>query len=409
MGMIKSALFAGLFLCSSSALGLSQAAGEEPIRIGVISSLSGPFAQLGEDGVDGIKIALEEVGNKIGGREIQLFVEDDGADPSTAIEKVRALVNRDKVQLILGPLSGSAGQAVKDAADEWPNATIVVAGAAAEDITMRGIKPNVFRTSYTGAQPTFPLGDYAYKQGYRNVAIVAEDYAFPYAQVGGFMSTFCSLGGKVPKKFWVPIGTSDFSSIFPDLSGIDAVFVALGGTDAVNFFQQMEGFGLIGKVKILGGTVTVDATQLTSVGELLDGVVSASIMSGQIDTPAFKALDEKFRSKRDRAPRCSRKTTIARPSGPFSPSTTWAEGSRTRIPSARSCMRPALPLPASWVSFDQHHNVVTDVYLNQVKNVGGEWLNVPIRTYSTVGQFWTFDPKEYQAAPSYNRDLPACP
>lgn len=70
MGMIKSALFTGLFLCSSSALGLSQAAGEEPIRIGVISSLSGPFAQLGEDGVDGIKIALEEVGNKIGGREI---------------------------------------------------------------------------------------------------------------------------------------------------------------------------------------------------------------------------------------------------------------------------------------------------------------------------------------------------
>ncbi len=214
MGMIKKTLFAGLFLCSASALGLSQAAGEEPIRIGVISSLSGPFAQLGEDGVDGVKIALEEIGNKIDGREIQLFIEDGAADPSTAIEKARALVNRDKVQLILGPLSGSAGQAVKDSADEWPNATIVVAGAAAEDITMRGIKPNVFRTSYTGAQPTFPLGDYAYKQGYRKVAIVAEDYAFPYAQVGGFMSTFCSLGGKVPKKFWVPIGTSDFSPEF---------------------------------------------------------------------------------------------------------------------------------------------------------------------------------------------------
>ena len=83
MGMIKSALFTGLFLCSSSALGLSQAAGEEPIRIGVISSLSGPFAQLGEDSVDGVKIALEEVGYQIGGREIQLFIEDDGADRVT--------------------------------------------------------------------------------------------------------------------------------------------------------------------------------------------------------------------------------------------------------------------------------------------------------------------------------------
>ncbi len=409
MGMIKKTLFAGLFLCSASALGLSQAAGEEPIRIGVISSLSGPFAQLGEDGVDGVKIALEEIGNKIDGREIQLFIEDGAADPSTAIEKARALVNRDKVQLILGPLSGSAGQAVKDSADEWPNATIVVAGAAAEDITMRGIKPNVFRTSYTGAQPTFPLGDYAYKQGYRKVAIVAEDYAFPYAQVGGFMSTFCSLGGKVPKKFWVPIGTSDFSSIFPELSGVDAVFVALGGTDAVNFIQQMDGFGLIGKVKILGGTVTVDATQLASVGELLDGVVSASIMSGQIDTPAFKTLDEKFRSKRDRAPslftenyyRAAKWSLLALDNmdGKIEDQDTF----RTKL------QETSFAAPASWVSFDQYHNVVTDVYLNQVKNVDGEWLNVPIRTYSTVGQFWTFDPKEYQAAPSYSRDLPACP
>ena len=171
----------------------------------------------------------------------------------------------------------------------------------------------------------------------------------------------------------------------------------------------LEGFGLIGKVKILGGTVTVDATQLTSVGELLDGVVSASIMSGQIDTPAFKALDEKFRSKRDRAPslftenyyRAAKWSLLALDNmgGRIEDQNTF----RTKL------HETSFAAPASWVSFDQHHNVVTDVYLNQVKNVGGEWLNVPIRTYSTVGQFWTFDPKEYQAAPSYNRDLPACP
>lgn len=394
---------------ATSVSGSALAQQSEPIRIGVVSSLSGPFAQLGEDGMDGVKIALEEVGYKIGDREIVLFVEDDGANPSTAIEKVRALINRDKVQLVLGPLSGSAGQAVKDAADEWPDTTIVVAGSAAEDITMRSVKPNVFRTSYTGAQPTFPLGDYAYQQGYRNVAIVAEDYAFPYAQVGGFMKTFCSLGGKVPNKFWVPIGTSDFSSIFPSLTGFDAVFIALGGTDAVNFIRQMDDFGLSGKVKVLGGTVTVDATQLASVGELLDGVVSASIMSGQIDTPAFKELDSKFRNIRERAPSLFTEN--------FYRATKWSllalqnidgniedqEAFRTKL------HQTSFDAPASWVSFDRYHNVVTDVYLNQVKNVNGEWLNVPIRTYATVGQFWTFDPQEYQDTKPYDRDTPACP
>ncbi len=386
---------------------------EDPIRIGVIASLSGAYAQLGADAVDGVEIAFEEIDYTIEGRPVEIFIEDGQMSPATAAEKARALINRDNVDLILGPLSGSAGLAVKDEASEFPDITFIIAGAAAEDITMRGIEPNVFRTSYTGAQPTFPLGDYAYEQGHRTVVTIAEDYSFPYAQVGGFMKTFCALGGTVPEKFWVPIGTSDYSSIISQLvqlaPDIDAVFVALTGTDAINFMRQLDDFGLLEQFQILAGTVTVDATQLASIGELMDGVVSGSIMSGQLDTPAFEQLEAKFREKRDRPPslfvenyyRAARWAILALQDmgGEIE------QQQRFR----RELLQTSFMAPASFVSFDPYHNVVTNVYLNEVQNVDGEWLNVPIRTYARVSQFWTFDPQEYMSKPSYDRNYPSCP
>ncbi|GIL09001.1 MAG: ABC transporter substrate-binding protein [Chloroflexota bacterium] len=409
---MKRKLFLALTVVLILSIGAAAIAQDavEPIRIGVLASLTGPLAQLGADGVDGVQLAVAEFGGQIAGRPIELFIEDDAADPNTSIEKTRALVNRDNVDIVLGPLSGSAGEAVKNNADEWPDVTIIVAGAAAEDITMRGVKPNVWRTSYTGAQPMFPLGDWAYNNGYRRVVTIAEDYAFPYAQVGGFMHTFCAAGGSVPQKFWVPLGTSDYSSIIAQIpTDIDALFVALGGTDAVNFVTQMDEYGVLGDIPILGGTVTIDAAQLASVGELLEGVVSGSIMTGDLTTPEFRALDEAFGELRGRAPSLFVEN--------YYRATKWALLAAARVHGNvedQEAYREALQLtslvaPASFVHFDDHHNVVTDVYLNQVANINGEWRNSVIQVYPMVSQFWLSDPEEYQAQPPYSRDFPDCP
>jgi branched-chain amino acid transport system substrate-binding protein len=401
------ALCAGLAIAAFAG---PAGAEDNTLRVGVLASLSGPFAQLGEDGRDGVELAFQEVSNQVAGRPVKLFIEDSAADPAKAVEKTRALINRDHVQLILGPLSGAEGLAVKEAADEWPDVTIIVAGAAAEDVTMRGVKPNVFRTSYTGAQPTFPLGEYAFDKGYKKIAVVAEDYAFPYAQVGGFLKTYCARGGHVPQKFWVPIGTNDYSSIFPQINkDVDALFVALGGTDAVNFIRQMDEFGKLGKIPVLGGTVTVDATQLSSVGDLLDGVVSGSIMSGKIDSAAFRKFDAEFEALRHRPPSLFVENYYR--AAKWAILTLQAMDGKLEDQNKfrQTLLATSFEAPASFVSFDAFHNVVTDVYLNQVQKVGNEWRNVPIKTYPKVSQFWTFDPKDYQASPAYDRDHPDCP
>jgi branched-chain amino acid transport system substrate-binding protein len=257
----------------------------------------------------------------------------------------------------------------------------------------------------------FALGDWAYKDaGYKKVVTVAEDYAFPYAQVGGFMKTFCAAGGRVPKKFWVPIGTSDYSSIFPQIpKDVDAIFVALGGTDAVNFVNQMDEYGQLGKKPLLGGTVTVDATQLASVGEKLNGVVSGSIMSGDINTPAFKQLDAAFEKLRGRPPSLFVENYYR--GAKFAILALQAINGNIEDQTAfrQALLKVEFDAPASRVKLDQWHNIVTDTFLNQVKLINGEWRNSVIKTYPQVSQFWTFDPEEYQSEPPYDRDHPACP
>ena len=177
------------------------------------------------------------------------------------------------------------------------------------------------------------------------------------------MLTYCHVGGKVVKKFWIPLGTSDYSAIFPQIpNDVDAVYVALGGTDAVNFVKQMQDFGLLGKLKILGGTVTVDASQLASVGELMDGIVSGSIFSGDLTTPEFKAFDQAFENLRHRPPSLFVEN--------YYRAAKWAFLALQKVGGKiedQKAFRDALQTtsfnaPASPVYFDEYHNVVTNVY-----------------------------------------------
>ncbi len=383
---------------------------EKPIKIGVLATLTGAFAELGQDSVDGVKLAFEEVDYQVAGRPIKLFSEDTAATPTLAVDKCRALINRDGCQIILGPLSGAEGLAIKKSADEWPNATIIVAASAAEDICRRGIKPNVWRTSFSGDQPIFPLGIWAYENGYRRVVTLGEDYAFPYAQVGGFCRTFCAKGGRVVKKYWVPIGTSDYASIITDLpKDIDAIFLTISGSDVISFLTQMDKFGMIGKIDILGGTTAIDAGTLTTMGKVVDGVVSGSIWTGEIDSEAFRSLDKRYYDLRGRPPslftglyyRAAKVAMLA---------IEKADGNVEDQEAFRKALGAVeFDGPVSHVAFDEYQQAKMDVFINQVQLVRGEWRNVIIKKYENVSQFWDFDPAEFQKTPSYDREYPACP
>ena len=280
-------------LLAAAALSLaSPAVAEDTVKMGALATLEGAFAVLGEDSMRGVKMALEEFNNQAGGKKIELITGSSDASPDSAIRATRKLVEQDGVQVMVGPLSGSEGLAVKDYAKTQPNVTFLNGSSAAQDTTLRNPADNFFRFSTEGAQWMAGLGEYVYKEkGYRKVAVLAEDYSFPYTQVFGFLEPFCRLGGEAPveARFWVPIGNKDYSSVIAALpDDVDAIFVALGGADAVNFLTQYEQAG--GELPLVGGSITVDQSVLGSKGRTRSFVVgtpSAGPISDTWDNAAW--------------------------------------------------------------------------------------------------------------------------
>src|SRR5438132_6495984 len=184
-----------LALLASAAL-IPTARAEETLKIGLLATFEGAFTVLGEDSKRGAELALKEHNGMAGGKKIEWVVGSSDASPDSAIRAVRKLVEQDGVKIVVGPLSGDEGLAVKDYAKTQPNVTFVNGTSAAQDTTLRDPAPNFFRFSTDGAQWMAGLGTYAFeKKGYKNVATVAEDYSFPYTQVFGFMAEFCKAGG----------------------------------------------------------------------------------------------------------------------------------------------------------------------------------------------------------------------
>src|SRR5215468_1089598 len=263
-------------LCALSLLGgaafLTAAHADETIKVGLLATLEGPFTVLGQDSVRGAELALKEAGYSAGGKKIEIVRGSSDASPDSAVKAARKLVEQDGVKILIGPLSGDEGLAVKDYAKTKPDITFVNGTSAAQDTTLRDPAPNFFRFTTDGAQWMAGLGDYVYNtKGYKRVATVAEDYSFPYTQVFGFMAAFCKAGGKVPNKSWVPIGNKDFSSVIAAIpDNVDAIYVALGGADGINFLTQYQQAG--GSAPLIGGSITVDQTVLGSKGKQKDFV-----------------------------------------------------------------------------------------------------------------------------------------
>ena len=137
-------------------------AGRGSIKVGLLATLEGPFTVLGQDGVRGAELALKEAGYKAGGKKIEIIKGSSDASPDSAVKAARKLVEQDGVAILIGPLSGDEGLAVKDYAKTQPNVTFINGTSAAQDTTLRDPAPNFFRFSTDGAQWMAGLGDYAY-------------------------------------------------------------------------------------------------------------------------------------------------------------------------------------------------------------------------------------------------------
>ncbi|WP_459850743.1 ABC transporter substrate-binding protein [Dongia sp. agr-C8] len=396
---------------------VSAAMAEDTIKVGALATLQGAFTVLGEDGMRGVKLALQQHNNMAGGKKIELVTGSSDASPDSAVNAARKLVEQDKVQILVGPLSGDEGLAVKNYAKTQPQVTFINGTSAAQDTTLRDPAPNFFRFTTDGAQWQAGLGEYAFgTKGYKKVVTIAEDYSFPYTQVFGFMSGFCKSGGHVVDKFWVPIGNKDFSSIVASIpDDIDAIYVALGGADAVNFLNQYEQAG--GDKPMIGGSITVDQTVLGSKGkqqEYVVGTPSAGPIADDWDNAEWKKFVADYKA--------------AFPDGFPSPSL-FAHGYyistlamldaldqvKGDLGGDQKAFRDALQnlklaTPTGPVTLDKNRNAVASIFLTEVaKADDGHLYNKVIKVVDNVNQTLGIPEEEFMKLGPVSRDNPSCP
>jgi ABC-type branched-subunit amino acid transport system substrate-binding protein len=285
-GIAAAVGFAAL-VCAASANAADK------IKIGVTAPLEGTYTVLGEDGMRGYELAVKAHNGKAGGKEIETIVASTDTTPDSAVRAAKKLVEQDKVDVLISPLSGSEGIAIRDYSKTQPQITVINAGSGALETTYVTPSPTFYRFNLDGAQWHAGLGDYAYNvKHYKKIATVGEDYSFVYTQVFGLVLEYCQAGGQVSKRFWVPLGTKDFASTIAALpDDVDAIYLGLGGADAVNFLNQYQQAG--GHAHLLGGSIMVDQTVLSSKGkakDLLIGTIAASGMADADPNPKWQAF-----------------------------------------------------------------------------------------------------------------------
>jgi branched-chain amino acid transport system substrate-binding protein len=277
------------------------------IKLAVLSNCEGAFGAFYEPDIAGAQVPFINRGAKaknpkkpsdgitgaeIAGKKIEFVgygCSDGTADK--AIEETRRLMEQEDADILIGPLSGDESIAVANYAKEHPEKTFVNGAAGAQDASLKVQAPNFFRYNTDGAQFSAGLGDYAYNElGWRTAAVIGDDYAFPYTSLAGFIAEFCSLGGKVTKRVWPPLGEKDYSSYISQIpEDVDGLYVGVGGTGLISFIKQYEQQrGEIDTKKIMGNVFWPDPLVLKEVGDRLVGGVTAGPTSADLNTPAAK-------------------------------------------------------------------------------------------------------------------------
>ena len=388
--MKKLVLWVTLLLAVASIIifspGPSWAQGKGPIKIGVLSPLTGMMSATVKDMLAGMQIYMEEIGYQAAGRKIELIVEDDEAVPATGLTKARKLVEKDAVQIMTGATMASTGYALAPYIDskEIPMTYPII---AAEDLTQRQRPKWIVRTGWNCSQANHPFGQYVYQLlKFRKVAVVGLDFAFGWENSGCFQKTFEEAGGKVVQKIWIPLTVTDFSPYLAQIpKDIDGVYAVLAARSALQFTKQYQEFGLKAKIPLIGGGTTTDEHVLPSMGDEAVGIITPLHYSEALDNPANKKFVKAFREK-------AKKSASYFSEGTYTGARWIVEAikavkgdveNRGRLLEALKKVELG-DVPRGSFKLDDYGNHVQNVYIRKVERVGGELQNTVVDRKSVV-------------------------
>lgn len=263
----------------------SAAVAQEKLKIGVVATLSGPPAVLGQQLRNGFQLAVKNLGNKLGGREVEVIVADDELKPDVAVSKVKALVERDKVDFVVGPVFSNILQAIMKPATDG-GAILISPNAGTSNFAGKECNPNFFVTSYQNDQVHEVLGKHAQDSGIKKVFLMAPNYQAGKDSLAGFKRYY---EGEILDEVYVPLNQLDYSAELSRIAAAkpDAIFVFLPGGMGVNFVKQFRQAGLADSIKFLSA-FTVDESTLPAQQDAAIGFFGGANWAPNLDNEQNK-------------------------------------------------------------------------------------------------------------------------
>ena len=354
-----------------------------PIKIGLLFPYTGPIATVGQDATKGFELHLAKIGGRAGGREIQLIKEDDEFKPDVGLTKTRKLVERDRVDLLVGRVNSAVALAIRDYVNRQ-GVPLVVPVAFSKEITAPGkTSPWLFRVVETSDQSNFAMGEWIYRHTpHRRVVVMMIDIVAGHDVAGAFRAGFTAAGGEIVKEIYIPTGTADVSPYMTQVVGLraDAVYAFSSGADAVRFVKTYEEYGLKDRLPLFAYNALVDDVLLPAMGNAALGIVSIGTYSAALDTPESRSFVRDYEARYHGWPSAhsERGYVAAQLIAAALDHLKGEAGDRTRVREALAGAASTIQPPRGPIRFDRYQQVITPVYVTKVERRGGRVVNAVI-------------------------------
>ena len=355
------------------------------VRVGLMLPYTGTFAQLGVAIENGFRMAIAEQGGKLGGREIEYFKVDDESDPSKGIENASKLVQRDKVDVLVGTVHSGVQMGIhKVARDSGVLSLIPNAGVHAA--TRSQCAPNVFRTSFSNSQPTRALGQAMVAKGHKKAVWITWKYAAGDEAFEGFKESYTAAGGTIVKELGLPFPNVEFQALLTEIASIkpDAVACFFAGGGAAKFMRDYAAAGLKDKIPLYGSGFLTEGV-LEAAGPAAEGVMTTLHYSDSLNTPrnqAFRlAYAKMFRLQPDVYAVQGYDTGLLLVHGANAVKGDLAN----KAPLYKALESATIDSPRGKWTMSKSHNPVQDIYLRVVENKENKVLGVASKQLADSG------------------------
>jgi branched-chain amino acid transport system substrate-binding protein len=278
-------VFTPLAAAAAFVFAVNSAAAQDKIRIGLIYTLSGPPSVLGQQSKNAFELAVKDLGGKMGGKEVELFVADDGLKPDLAVQKVKKLIDRDRVDIVVGPIFSNILAAIhKPVMDAGK--ILISTNAGTSSFAGSACNANFFVTSYQNDQIFEALGKVANEKGYKSVFAMVPNYQAGKDALAGFKRTY---KGTIVEEALVPLKNLDFQAELSKISSLkpDALFTFMPGGLGISLIKQFNQAGLKGKIPIISA-FTADEATLPALGDAAEGIFGALTWAPNTNNPQNK-------------------------------------------------------------------------------------------------------------------------